>query len=108
MPVLNCSVKTCKHNDDNKCRLEEIKVEGTRAKYSDETACESFRHLSGCNCTNESDRYASETCQVVCKAVTCIFNENEKCGARHIGISGSHASTSDETECSSFVMKEDR
>ena len=44
----------------------------------------------------------SKEIDVACEATHCRFNENEKCHADHIGISGAGACTCGETECASF------
>lgn len=40
--------------------------------------------------------------EVSCSATECVHNESKKCMAGHIDISGSHASSSRETECDTF------
>jgi len=39
---LDCKVKTCKHNNDFRCNLDSIKVDGANANYYTETSCYSF------------------------------------------------------------------
>jgi len=39
---LGCKVETCKHNNDCKCNLDSIKVDGANANYYSETSCYSF------------------------------------------------------------------
>lgn len=107
MPILDCSVKTCYHNSENKCCLNNIKVEGRSADYSDDTACGSYRQKCGCEASNSNgEESPKKALNVECMAVKCEFNENHKCTAEHIGIAGSHADTMDDTECASFVCKE--
>ncbi len=104
MPVLDCSVKTCCYNSDNKCCLEGIKVEGKKADSSDETACGSFKlRVDGVMSNSCSTKNPSQTSNVECDAVKCTFNQSHKCTAKHIGIAGSHADRVADTECASFV-----
>ena len=108
MPVLDCSVKTCYYNEDNKCSLESIKVEGRSADYSDDTACGSFRLRGDDSMTNACGKEPTSTSDVECSANKCVFNQSNKCHAEHIGIAGSAADRVDETECASFVNSEDK
>ena len=39
MTDLKCSVTNCYHNKEKLCCLDSIKVDGTTAEVSDETAC---------------------------------------------------------------------
>ena len=43
MPLLKCNVKTCYHNEENKCSLNSIMVEGSHADTAGDTDCGSFR-----------------------------------------------------------------
>lgn len=105
MPVLDCSVKTCYYNEDNKCCLDSIKVEGRSADYSDDTACGSYRNRDN-QMTNACGKKPKNTLEVQCFADKCTFNEANKCTAEHIGIAGSRADRMDDTECASFVSRE--
>ena len=107
MPVLDCSVKPCVHNKDNKCSLDSIKVvEGKNADYSDDTACGSYKLRASEQMMNACGKNAKTTLAVTCTATKCVFNEGNMCKAEHIGIAGGHAGTMDETECASFVCKD--
>lgn len=108
MPVLDCSVKTCYYNEDNKCSLDSIKVEGKSADYSDDTACGSYRLRAGEQATNACGKQPKEKLTVACSANKCTFNEGNMCKAEHIGIAGVHAGKMDDTECASFVSREDK
>ena len=107
MPVLDCSVKTCYYNKDNKCSLDSIKVEGRSADYSDDTACGSFKLRNGESMSNATGKEPTSTSYVECSANKCVFNESNKCKAEHIGIAGSKADKVDDTECASFVCEKD-
>ena len=106
MPILNCEVDTCYYNKSRRCCRDEIQVEGKDAMSRNATACGSFRD-------SKTDKYSSSTschCEdgpettlgVDCEAVKCIFNEEGRCSAEHIGIEGSGAEYYTETECGSF------
>ena len=107
MPVLDCSVKSCFYNQENKCSLDSIKVEGRSADYSDDTACGNYRLRAGEQMTNACCGSKKNTLDVSCSANKCVFNEGSKCKAEHIGSAGSNADTMDDTECASFVCREE-
>ena len=107
MPVLDCSVKSCFYNSDNKCSLDSIKVEGKSADYSDDTVSGSYRLRAGEEAKSGCCSKAKTTLVVSCTANKCVFNEENKCKAEHIGIAGSHADKMDDTECASFVCREE-
>ncbi|MGN0382752.1 MAG: DUF1540 domain-containing protein [Eubacterium sp.] len=104
MPILDCSVSTCYYNKQNQCCLGDIKVEGESATNSERTACNSFRergedtYSNTCGCGIEPETVI----QVDCDAIKCVYNEDRKCKADHIGIAGAGAKHYTETECSSF------
>lgn len=107
MPVLDCSVRTCFYNKENRCCLDGIKVEGTSAEVSDATACGSFKEKKGDTISNgcSCDAGPETTLAVDCLAEKCIFNEKCNCSAEHIGIAGSNACKSEDTQCASFEKK---
>lgn len=51
---------------------------------------------NGCGC---------ETIHVDCEACKCVYNDQRKCNAAQIGISGSNASSSQQTMCGTFSCK---
>lgn len=104
MPVLDCSVRTCSYNAEDKCSLDSIKVEGSNAEISESTSCASFKKRSG-DSYSSSQRSPQNALDIDCKAQKCTFNESMKCQAEHIGIAGGSAKTVHETECSSFYKE---
>lgn len=105
MPILDCSVKTCYHNSNNRCCLKNIQVGGDEATTSASTACESFREESGAMNSCSCEHTPETTLNVDCEATNCTYNKDCTCNANHIDISGSNACHCDETECSSFSCK---
>ena len=108
MPILDCSVKSCMHNQDNKCSLDSIKVEGKGADYSDDTACGNYQLRTSGQMMNGCCKSPKNNLSVTCAATKCVFNEGNMCKAEHIGIAGGNAGTMDETECASFVPNENK
>ena len=104
MPALRCDVKNCLHNSDNYCCNRTILVEGTDADKSEDTLCSSFDEKNESGSRNEYET-KNLALSVECEAVQCRFNENLKCSAKHITISGNGASDSAETNCASFEAK---
>lgn len=104
MAKLDCDVVNCTYNKDASCVRKNIGVEGDTARYASETCCGSFEvKRKGC-CSNAMSEDAAKDTDVNCGAVECKFNQNHKCSANHIGISGKYADDMSETECASFII----
>ena len=106
MTNLDCNVKSCCHNDneDARCCLSSINVQGHNACQCDETCCGSFfEDKTGAG--KNSCKDPNETLDITCEAVNCVYNDNKACNAEHIDISGVFASSSGETVCSTFKEK---
>lgn len=104
MTQLKCSAQTCMYNEDHYCCKGDVMVEGKNATDSTGTCCSSFRERTDASATNTVG-HPSRNIAVDCKAEKCAFNEECKCTAREISITGSHACTSTDTECASFECK---
>ncbi len=103
MVVLECSVATCVHNEDNKCCKSAILVEGHDAVTTDLTRCDSFdkRHegvTNDCKCANPQ-------VEIQCRAVNCVYNDNKYCKATVVGVVGHTATKSEQTECATFKCR---
>ena len=107
MPILNCTVGNCDYNKDNLCCLDSIKVEGDNAKVSNDTACGSFKERSRDSYTSavETCGCPTSTSDIDCKAVHCNYNDECKCRAGHIQVSGPNSHECCDTECSTFTDK---
>lgn len=104
MPILECSVKTCTHNADNKCCLDSIKIEGRSANTTDGTLCSSFT-LRKEGATNKAETVPSSTSKIMCEAVKCQYNEDCVCQAKGVDVCGRNACVSGETECATFKCR---
>lgn len=104
MTNLDCSVRNCTYNKDESCCREGIHVEGASAKVTEDTCCESFAEKKS-NCCVCAVEDAKKPTDVSCSVESCIYNENCRCDAEHIGIAGRDACRCDETECASFRCK---
>ncbi len=104
MTQLKCSAQTCMYNEDRYCSKGDIMVEGRDAKDPSGTCCASFRERNE-NTARNSMEHPSRNIEVDCEAEHCVFNEECKCTAREIGIAGSHAAQSEDTECASFECR---
>ena len=105
MTQLDCNVTGCMHNKENCCCKNEIEVQGNSATIACNTRCGSFdkkREDSYSNVTGETAKKATD---VACQAKNCVYNEEGYCEAGHIGIVGSSACSSDQTECGSFKRR---
>ncbi len=105
MPILECGVKTCTHNADNKCCLDSIKIEGRNANTTDGTLCSSFKLRRDGAMSNKIETVPSETSKILCEAVQCMYNEDCMCHAKGIDVCGKNACVSGETECATFQCK---
>ncbi|RDU25276.1 DUF1540 domain-containing protein [Anaerosacchariphilus polymeriproducens] len=103
MTNLECSVRNCLYNEENRCCKGEIKVGGDEANRTEETCCRSFVERARNVYSNVSGQ-PSERLQVRCTAANCKYNDSWKCSASHIGIAGSNATNWEDTECSSFRL----
>lgn len=107
MPILDCSVRNCYYNKENRCCRDGIKVEGTSAEVSSATACGSFKEKKGDAITNGCGCEASPSVklEVDCMAERCIYNEKCVCTANKIDIAGRNAYNYEDTECETFMIK---
>lgn len=99
MPKLNCCVETCAYNEDKKCCLGAINVEGGEPAVPSTTCCNSYIQKGSMlnnTCT------ALEDISISCQATECIHNQERKCEASNVSIVGQDAECSDETHCNTF------
>lgn len=104
MTKLNCNAATCAHNKDNLCCLPSINVAGNDAKESSGTCCGSFdeEKTRGGKNTNDAPKF---NLSISCAAKNCIYNQNSRCEADHVSISGIRATDATETVCTTFQNK---
>lgn len=104
MTNLECNVKNCYYNKSSKCCRDGINVEGQDATVIDATYCGDFKEKTegttaqACHCSAGPE----DTLDVSCEAKNCVFNDNSKCHADKITISGNGAKHESQTECGSF------
>ena len=90
MTNLECNVKNCYYNKSSKCCRDGINVEGEDATVIDATYCGDFKEKTegataqACHCSAGPE----DTLDVSCEAKNCVFNDNSKCHADKITISG--------------------
>lgn len=103
MVLLECSVQNCVNNSCSHCSLNEIIVSGSNTYQPDGTNCENFinksKALTNSICT--ADPYTN----INCRAKHCTYNNDFKCTADSINVSGYTADTLESTQCSSFLYK---
>lgn len=104
MTKLKCSVKNCMHYSDDCCCKRVILVDGHSAGKPDETCCSSFDENKGGVFTNLF-KTPEQRLEVECDAVKCVYNEDRRCSAERIGISGDGACECTETRCSTFKAR---
>ncbi len=106
MSLLECTAEECVYNKRQCCCKGEIQVEGTRAENSADTSCGSFSaksdnaFQSSCGC-----KTPSRTIEIGCDVDACVYNNDKKCFADRIGISGSGAMEAGQTQCATFKKR---
>jgi hypothetical protein len=114
---LNCSALGCVHNMSGLCSANSISVEGAHAHTSGTTECNTFASKGFMNAVtsvtnmnvpgeirqfvNRDDVVMSPT--IKCEAVNCTYNDHKLCAANNVVIHGPGASSSDQTQCETFV-----
>lgn len=104
MTNLDCSVQNCTYNKEKSCCRDNIHVEGSAARVTEDTCCKSFAEKKG-GAGISSMETASKPTNVACDVTSCIYNEDCHCDAEHIGIAGNDACHCKDTECASFRCK---
>lgn len=101
MPALVCSAQNCMYNKSMYCSRGDIEVGGEHARVCQDTCCESFRERKGDSFQNSCGCGCSSI-DIRCEAVGCKYNEQCKCRADHVDISGAAACRCEDTECVTF------
>lgn len=104
MPRLDCSVATCKYNQDHGCVRDKISVGGMSASNPHETCCDSFEERRTSSMTNSFSE-PSVCVDIRCEAKNCLHNDGCRCQAERIDMGGSNASECRQTDCGTFCMK---
>lgn len=116
---LSCSALNCVHNMSGLCSANVIHVLGSGAHISNETMCNTFAgkglknaitHLPNMNMVGEMKQiFTNGSIQMVpiikCDALNCRYNDDRKCEAGNIQISGPSADSSEGTECETFKQR---
>jgi hypothetical protein len=114
---LSCSATTCVHNMSALCSANYIEVTGNNAHSSAATECNTFAerglknavtNMVNMNVVGEIKQIFTNSSvemspKIKCEAVTCNYNENRVCAASNVQIHGPSASTSEGTQCETFV-----
>ncbi|HKM03562.1 MAG TPA: DUF1540 domain-containing protein [Lachnospiraceae bacterium] len=104
MAELNCGVSNCFYNKNSLCSKGDIMVGGKQADVKDQTSCESFSNREQESYTSSLD-HASKVISIDCEASKCTYNNNYRCIASQVDVTGNGAKGSKETSCSTFVQK---
>lgn len=106
MASIQCSIKNCSYNANNKCTLKTVKIGGISSLHECQTCCGSFLNN---NCYSNLSNYTGSDChdhEILCSVGTCAHNCSEKCTKDMIEITGlPDASIYTETLCYSFDNK---
>ncbi len=104
MTKLACTVTNCVHNCDARCCKQAIIVDGKEACDSCDTCCGSFDEKREGSFKNIF-KTPENRLEIACEAVKCVYNEDHKCKADNIDISGDGASRAEQTQCATFKMR---
>ena len=106
MNKLKCSVTTCRHNENQLCDLNKIRVDGPAATESCDTCCVSYaeRTKGTSNMFTGNNSTASESTEILCSAEHCMYNSNKKCNADNVKVEPCCADPCviSETSCATF------
>lgn len=103
MTKLKCDARSCAYNNDYYCCINSIQVGGKEATHKSSTCCDSFAEKTGT--ISNSNQTPNPHMEVACEATNCVYNENYKCDASEVRISGDYAGKPRETECATFHCK---
>ncbi len=106
MSYLRCNARNCSNNQNDLCLREDIRVDGATADCKNETCCNSFtqRGENYSNVVARNSKAQPET-DIRCDVVNCSYNNDCRCVAASVDISGSAACSCRETQCSTFDCK---
>ena len=79
-------------------------VEGLTARDKCDTCCGSFDEKKGGMFRNLF-KTPENRLDVECDATNCVYNDDRRCVAEHIGITGGNATEAVQTECASFKLR---
>jgi len=114
---LNCSADGCVHNMRGLCSANHISVEGNQAHTSKSTECNTFEqkgfvnaftNVTNMNISGEIRQFVNKNDSAMgpsikCAAINCTHNVDEICGASSVAIHGPGATSSEGTQCETFV-----
>ena len=114
---LNCNAHECVHNLSGLCSARSISVGGSHAHDSISTDCDTFAskgfvnavtNLTNMNIPGEIRQLVNKDSiqmspKVKCEAQNCSYNVDQICGASDVQIYGPGASSSEETQCETFI-----
>ncbi len=100
MAEIKCTVTNCYFNKSLGCTASSVTVDGRHADESRSTSCNTFiEQKPG---LRSSVNEPKSNTDIMCAAVKCVYNENERCDAKDIIVNGKNASVPEETCCSTF------
>ncbi|HVJ48798.1 DUF1540 domain-containing protein [Desulfitobacterium sp.] len=118
MEKLKCKAVNCLHNYNTLCGADEIQVQGGQAMGGRATFCGTFnsRNLGNYVSSMGNMNYGGAAEQVfsdhpsmephvLCNAVNCAYNVEQKCDADAVQIQNEVSSTAEQTECQTFFPR---
>ena len=106
MTILTCHATKCFYNEQNLCSKGDIEITGDQAHRADETSCSSFRDRSTAGIMNcEAPHCGCDKININCKAQECTYNDQCRCTASAIDVTGCSTDGCNETKCNTFSCK---
>ena len=101
--VLECNAEECANNKNQCCCKGEINVKGACASHTDGTCCGDFQKRGSSTASNSCGcSTPNRSVEINCDAEGCMYNNEHRCFADRIGISGAGVSTAEKTQCATF------
>ena len=107
MPCIQCGAVRCVFNTHGGCSRNDVTVGGkARTDKSDGTSCRSFSDktpaLKNCAVT---DGTPCDSCEIACRAASCVYNGDGLCTANIIRVENSAADAPQKTRCGTFRLR---
>ena len=106
MTNLKCKAEGCRFNQDHRCSLDDIHMEGADSVTRLETSCASFLSKSKDNENLSKNVVADDKTEIQCTAENCVHNTgNDRCSAECVcvGVQSPHTHQGELTRCDTFA-----
>ncbi|MBO5244595.1 MAG: DUF1540 domain-containing protein [Selenomonadales bacterium] len=102
MPKIRCQAETCAHNSSGVCYANGINVAGGTAREKCETCCSSFLDRAVYSSLTNNTTTGDDCDRIACEVTSCVYQQDGRCSAETIEVSGRGANGYVETQCDTF------